>query len=83
MRLIANAHIPTYACYIVCTLCVHVHRRLLPVQTNTDEHDPEFCLENFARRSDEENVRTNRTSDIISQCPPPLFTPAPPSVSTT
>ena len=71
-----------YIC-IVDTLCtynlVHVSRRLLPVQTNTDDHDPQFCLENFQRR----NLTTplsEETLRIIRQCPTPEFEPAPPTV---
>ena len=71
-----------YAYSVMHCVCIHVSsRRLLPVQTNTDEHDPQFCLENYARRNSEENMMKNRTADIISRCPPPLFTPAPPTVS--
>ena len=29
-------------------LCVVFIRRLLPVQTNSDEHDPVFCRDNYS-----------------------------------
>ena len=31
-------------------------RQLLPVQLNTDEHDPEFCRDNYARIVREANI---------------------------
>ena len=50
-----------------------VSRRLLPVQTNTDAHDPEFCRNNFTTFVDitEREIR----------CPTAEFEPAPPTVS--
>ena len=52
-------------------------RELLPVQLNTDEHNPEFCRDNYERI-----VRTMNESVADAMCPvsPDDFKGAPPLV---
>ena len=57
----------------VC-MCVALFRRLLPVQTNTDEHDPVFCRDNFNITEGDNEVR-NPACAID-----PEFEGAPPTV---
>ena len=73
--------------YMLNTLLSHFHkqtcylflyyRRLLPVQMNLDEHDPQFCIDNFNR------IATNNSTLANQLCPvgPDAFSGAPPSVS--
>lgn len=50
-------------------------RRLLPVQTNTDEHDPEFCWDNY------NTTLRNGTISVNPRCRVyPEFAGAPPRV---
>ena len=67
----------TYVCRChtdVC-MCVALFRRLLPVQTNTDEHDPVFCRDNFNITLPDGN-RTRNPNCAID----PEFEGAPPTV---
>lgn len=52
-------------------------RRLLPVQLNTDEHDPKFCRDNFVNFT-----QVNKTAaDILCPLSADDFEGAPPTVT--
>ena len=63
----------------IVMLCVVFIRRLLPVQTNTDEHDPEFCRDNY---SSNVTFPNGTTAEIVTpECSTyPEFEGAPPTV---
>jgi len=65
-----TVHINAYYCYIIV-------RQLLPVQLNIDDHNPEFCRDNYYRL-----VRTVNESFANATCPvsPDDFRGAPPLV---
>ena len=82
---------------VLCTCFSFIHvpsfpsRRLLPVQTNVDEHDPANCslyremgaegdLGRFNTSTGEVDFSSTGGGQI---CPPATFTPAPPGVSCT
>ena len=63
----------------IVMLCVVFIRRLLPVQTNTDEHDPVFCRDNYLSNVTFPN---GTTAEIVTpECSTyPEFEGAPPTV---
>ena len=72
LQILYTVHINTY----IVILYIIV-RELLPVQLNTDDHDPEFCRDNYFRL-----VRTVNESFANATCPvsPDDFRGAPPLV---
>ncbi|CAI8022396.1 Cytochrome b-245 heavy chain, partial [Geodia barretti] len=70
-------------------LAFHQFQRLLPVQTNIADHDPQNCSQfrevgpdsGFFNRTTGEVLNTTNQEMTIEICPPAEFTPAPATVS--